>query len=423
MLTKLKARAATIRFGDWPIVFFLLVMLLSGIIISPQRSFFPIYVEEQLGLPAVLVSIFVSLGLVWGMIASVFGGALSDTVGHKGTLVLGLLGITLANLAYLSGVPWLVLAFWVLGGLGLGFHTLGGMGYLIDAANPRRLGLLSALYNWGYTLGGSLSSPPAGFILDHQGFGVFGLVLLAISGATVLGAMVSLPRHRRRDGEQTHSIGATLLGYRQVVRRPSMVLLGLMRFLPTCYYGMIVVLNPLLINRLAGTKTAVALYVTISQVVATLAQIVVGRASDRWGSRRPTLAMFGLLLVAIAGQGLFATQLWSYYTFGVLGIAAAWSLATLLPVLVSESAAVEERGRVLGTLSVLWNLAMIGGSMLGGALMDVALGLPFAIVGLLNVAAIVLSVSFFRLVDAQGETRILAPTRHTWREIQDLGKR
>ncbi|OIO96556.1 MAG: hypothetical protein AUK03_03820 [Anaerolineae bacterium CG2_30_64_16] len=408
MIGKLKARAVTTRFRDWPIVFFLLVMLLSGIILSPQRSFFPIYVEEQLGFPAVLVSTFVSLGLVLGMIASVVGGALSDTVGHKGTLVLGLLGITLANLAYLSRVPGLVLAFWVLGGLGPGFHTLGGMGYLIDAANPRRLGLFSALYNWGYTLGGALSSPAAGFVLDHQGFAAFGLALLAFSGATVVGAVLLLPRFQRGAGEQTHSVGATLLGYGQVVRRPSMVLLGLLRFLPTCYYGMIVVLNPLLINRLAGTKTAVALYVTLSQVVATLAQIVVGRASDRWGSRRPTLAMFGLLLVAIAGQGVFATQLWSYYTFGVPGIAAAWSLATLLPVLVSESAVVEERGRVLGALSVLWNLAMIGGSMLGGALMDVALGLPFAIVGLLNVAAIALSVSFFRLVDVQKNRLICA---------------
>jgi MFS family permease len=94
-------------------------------------------------------------------------------------------------------------------------------------------------------------------------------------------------------------------------------------------------------------------------------------------------------------------QLWSYYIFGVLGIAAAWSLATLLPILVSESTAVEERGRVLGALHVLWNLAMIGGSMLGGALLETAVGLPFAVVALLNIAAIALSVSFFRLVDLQ----------------------
>jgi DHA1 family multidrug resistance protein-like MFS transporter len=394
-------RKAPFQIQNWPVVLLLAVMLLSGITISPQRAFFPIYVEEQLGYPAVLVSTFVSLGLVLGMLAAIVGGVLSDTVGFKGTLVLGLLGIALANLAYLVRAPWLVLIFWVLGGLGLGLHTLGSMGYLIAAANPQRLGLFSALYHWGYTLGGALSSPVAGFVLDYSGFNAFGLALLALSGATMLGTVLLLPQLQRRTTEKPLSIGETLIGYRTISRRPLMMLLGSMRFLPTCYYGMITVLNPLLINRLAGTKTAVAIYVTLSQVVATLAQIVVGRAADRMGSRRPTLVTFGILVVAIVGQGMFATQLWSYYVFGVLGIAAAWSLATLLPILVSESTAIEERGRVLGALHVLWNLAMIGGSMLGGALLEIAVGLPFAVVALLNIAAIALSVSFFRLIDLQ----------------------
>ena len=332
------------------------------------------------------------------MVAAIVGGALSDAVGRKWTLALGLVGLALANLAFLTDVPWLVLLFWAVGGLGLGFHSLGGMGYLIDAAKPEHLGVSSAIFHWGYTLGGALSSPFAGFILDNQGFDAFGLALLALSAATMLAAVFFLPRLKRKTEEPTLSVGETLLGYRHVARRPLVMHLGLMRFLPTCYYGMIGVLNPLLINRMAGTKTAVALYVTLSQVVATLAQIVVGRAADRWGSRRPTLATYGILVIAIVGQGIFATQPWSYYTFGVLGIAAAWSLSTLMPVLVADSTAIEERGRVLGTLDMLWNLAMIGGAMLGGALLEIAVGLPFAVVALLNLGAIALAVSFFRLV-------------------------
>jgi MFS family permease len=164
---------------------------------------------------------------------------------------------------------------------------------------------------------------------------------------------------------------------------------------------MIVVLNPLLINRMAGTKTAVALYITLSQILATLAQIVVGRAADRWGGRCPTLVAYSVLVFAIVGQGIFVSHLWSYYTFGVLGIAAAWSLSTLMPVLVAASTDTDERGRVLGTLDMLWNLAMIGGSMLGGALLEIAMGLPFVVVAVLNVAAIVLAASFFRLVQVR----------------------
>ena len=405
-----KGREATLPTRNWPVILLLAQMLLSGIIISPQRAFFPIYVEERLGYPAVLVSTFVSLGLVWGMVAAIVGGALSDAVGRKWTLVLGLSGLALASLVFLVPSPGLVLTFWVLGGLGLGLYSMGSMGYLIDAANPQRLGLFSALFHWGYTLGGALSGPAAGLILDYRGFDAFGLTLLALSTAVALSALLFLPRLRRGAREAASPMTGTLLGYRTVVRRPLVRRLGLMRFLPTCYYGMITVLNPLLINRMAGVKTAVALYVTLGQVAATLAQIVVGRAADRWGSRRPTLTTYGVLIVAIVGQGVFATQLWSYYTFGVLGIAAAWSLSTLIPVLVAESAAVGERGRVLGTLDVLWNLAMIGGSMLGGALLEIAVGLPFAVVALLNLGAIGLAVSFFRLKSRQDRTVVAAPS-------------
>ena len=407
-ISKLKSRAAAIGALNWPVTLLLLVLLLSGIIIAPQRSFFPIYVEEQLGASAVAVSAFVSLGLVLGMVASVVGGALSDAVGRKRTLVLGLVGLGLANLAYLTQSPLLVLVFWAVGGLGLGFQAQGGMGYLIDAAKPEHLGISSALYNLGYTLGGALSSPAAGFILDRQGFGTFGLALVALSAAGILTAVLFLPKLQRRTEGQVPSVGETLLGYRHVIGRPLVMRLGLMRFLPTCYYGMITVVNPLLINRMAGTKTAVAVYITASQVLATMAQIVVGRAADRWGGRRPTLVMYGMLMVAIVGQGIFAKQLWSYYVFGVMGIAAAWSLATLVPMWVADSTPIEERGRVLGTQEMLWNLAMIGGSMLGGTLLEIAIGLPFAVVAVLNAGAMVIALSFYRLAQVRKEQLALA---------------
>jgi len=409
-MDRLKNRAAAIHFGNGPVALLLLVMLLSGSIIS-QRAFFSIYVDEVLGFSAVIVSTFVSLGMVWGMVAALVGGALSDAVGRKGTLALGLVGLALSTLAFLTDMPWLVLLFWAIGGLGLGFHSLGGMGYLIDAARPEHLGVSSALYHLGYTLGGALSSPAAGYILDNHGFDTFGLILLTLSVAMLLVAFLFLPRIERETDGETPSIGKTLLGYRKVIRRPPVTRLGLMRFLPTCYYGMIVVLNPLLINRMTGSKTAVALYITTSSVLATLAQVVVGRAADRWGSRRPTLVTYSILVCAIVGQGIFATQLWSYYVFGVLGIAAAWSLSTLMPVLIAESTDVEERGRVMGALDILWNLAMIGGAMIGGALLELAMGLPFAVVAVLNVAAIAVAVSFFRLVQVRRvEILGVAPT-------------
>jgi MFS family permease len=385
----------------WPIALLLIVQLLSGVVISSQRSFFSIYVEEQLGYTAVLISAFITIGQLWGMVASAVGGMLCDVLGRKWTLVLGLTGLVFGSLIYLVRVPWLVASLWAVSCLGLGFHTLGGQSYLIDVAVSEHLGVLSALFNWGYTIGGALSSPGAGLILDKQGFGAFGLALLAVSSATTVGTLALLPRLRGKRGADTLVWSKSLFGYKEVIRRPVMIVLGLVRFLPTCYYGMAVVMNPLLINRMAGNKTAVSLYATLSLILATLAQMVTGRAADRWGRRRPTLVAFGVLLISIVGQASFATHLWSFYTFGVLGICAAWSLATLLPSLVSDAAAAEERGRVLGMLEVLWNVGMMVGALIGGTLVEIALGLPFFVAAVLNLGAIVLAVSFFRLVALQ----------------------
>jgi MFS family permease len=381
-----------------PVAVLLLVQLMSGIVLSPQGSFFPIYLEEQLGFAAVVISAGVAVGRLLGMIASIVGGALSDAVGRKWTFVLGLCGFVFGSSLFLIRVPGIVLLFWAASGFGLGFHSLGGLSYLIDAANTRHLGVFSALYHWGFTLGGALISPAAGALLDNWGFGAFGAIFLVMALMTVLGAARFLPDLPRGSDTVRNSWRNGLMGYGTILRRPLTVSLGLLRFLPTCYYGMATVINPLLINRIAGTKTAVALYATLSLTLATVAQMLVGRAADRWGHQRPTLVTFGVLLLAILGQASFANYLWSFFTFGVLGMCAAWSLSTLMPLLVSDAAEVQERGRVLGTLDLLWNFAMILGSLIGGALVDIAPGIPFFVTALLNLGSIVAATRFFRLV-------------------------
>lgn len=381
-----------------PVVLLLVVQLSSGIVLSPLSFFFPIYLEEQLGYAVILISASVAIGRLLGMVAAIVGGALSDALGRKSMLVLGLIGFVFGSLLYLVRMPWLVVSLWCTSSLGLGLHSLGGQGYLIDATGPHRLGVVSALFHWGYTIGGALSSPGAGLIVDNSGFGALGLALVAVSLATVLGTMACLPHLPRGSEASAPSWSQSLLGYKEILRRPEIATLGLLRFLPTCYYGMASVLNPLLINRAAGSKTAVAAYATSSLVMATLAQMVAGQAADRWGRRWPTLVTFGVLIFSISGQAAFAAHLWSFYTFGVLGICAAWSLSTLMPCLVSEATEVKERGRVLGALDLLWNVGMMVGSMLGGALVGIALGLPFLVTGLLNLIAIALAVFFFRLI-------------------------
>lgn len=377
----------------WPVMTLLLLQLLAGAWILPQGSFFPIYLEERLRYAPVFIAGMVALGQASGMVAALLGGGLSDALGSKRVLVLGLLGSAAASLVFQTRFPLFIAALWSVSGAAVSLQTLGGSSYLTRMADPRRLGLLSALYALSLTLGGALGSPAAGLILDSAGFGLYQLAGLGLMATAAVLAVTLLPaQETERHGEGVSQALGSML---QMARRPVVQLLAALRFLPTIYYGMSAVLVPLMINHLAGNKTTVAIYGTASLIVASGAQLLVGRAADRFGHRWPTLAGYSALIVVALGLAASARQLWGVFLFGILGNAVAWSLAALLFCLVSDGVPRAEHGRAFGLLHAIWSIAMMSGALLGGVLTRLSPGLPFLAAGLLNIASLAVAVSFF----------------------------
>ena len=377
----------------WPLLLLLIVQLFNGIMLMPSRNFISIYLNEVIAYPVRQVAQVMAWGQIVGMLASLVGGSLSDRWGHKWMLVLGISGVALSSLLYAFRVPWLVTVLWGLGSAGLGFSTLSSQGYLTLAANASALGLFSALYNWGYTMGGAVGNPLAAVILGQDNYYALGLALSGFGLLTVLIAS-SLPHLRPQTRSQDTTPSPS--GYGALLRRPRIFVLGMLRFLPTCYYG-VTTLLPLLIKQQGGSNTAVAWYAAGSSIFASLTQLLAGRAADWRGVRLPTLVAFGVMLTAIIGTIITAQSVWGLYIFGALGIGAAWALSTLLPGLVTLAAEPEIHGRVFGLLHLLWTGAMILGTLLGGELMAIDVRLPFVVVGVLNGIAVALTVPFFRM--------------------------
>ena len=376
----------------WPLAGLLAVQLLTGMMLMPANSFISIFLNEALSYSIGQVGRVIALGQAVGMAASLLGGGLSDRWGHKRVLILGVGLITLSNALFLLRVPWMAVALWCMGGVGLAFSVLSSQGYLTMAAGVGVLGVASALYNWGYTIGGVVGNPLAAAALGPDRFWALGLMLmgLGVVGMIVLAFLPDL----RLDGNEEEEKGG-MFGY-GVLLQSRLILLGLLRFLPTTFYGLMA-LVPLLIKQQGGSNAIVAAYATVSLLMASLAQLVAGRSADHWGVRWPTTVAFSVILAAIAGIILTADSVWGLYAFGVLGVSAAWALSTLLPGLVTAAAEPEIRGRVFGALHMLWTLSMMLGALLGGELLDIDLRLPFLIVGILNLLALVLTVPFFRM--------------------------
>jgi MFS family permease len=165
---------------------------------------------------------------------------------------------------------------------------------------------------------------------------------------------------------------------------------------------MLTVLIPLLINELSGSKVMVAAYGTTNLIVASAAQLLTGRAADRWGARRPTLVAYTAVIFSGLGLALSAGTLPGLFIFGVLGIAAAWSLATLMFIWVSDGVPKAEHPSTFGLLHAVWSLSMISGSMLGGWFASSMPGLPFLIAGLLNIGSYFLTMAYYNRNSMKG---------------------
>lgn len=375
-----------------PLIGLLSVQLLTGMLLMPLTNFGSIYLNEVMNYSLQQVAIVIALGQVVGMIASIVGGSLSDRQGHKWILFFGVSGVAISSLLYIVRVPGIVIFLWCLTQAGNGLSVPSGQGYLTLVSSAGVLGLASALYNWGYTIGGAVGIPIAALILGEDdfttlGFALFGFGMFAIFIASIL-------PHVRSDDALDESTPQTV-GYRVLFRRDLIVLI-LLRFLPTCFYGVMTLL-PLVIKQQSGSNEAVAWYVTGSSIFATLTQLVAGRMADKYGVKLPTQLAFGVILLAILGLILTGQSLWGLYIFGALGLGAAWALSTLLPGMVTQAAEPDIRGRVFGSLHLIWTFAMAVGTLLGGNLLDVDVRLPFMVVGVLNIIAFALTVPFFQM--------------------------
>ena len=176
----------------------LAVQLLTGIVVAPALTFFPVYLKE-LGLSAVLISGIVTLQRVMGLGSSLVGGRMVDTIGAKRTIVAGQVLYFAATLLFLARGPWWIALVWAVYGIGNGPASLGAMSYLIEKADRARLGMLTALLYWGITLGGAIGNPLAAALLGRTDWrGLVPFTALPAVGIVLVTA-IALPRSERRD--------------------------------------------------------------------------------------------------------------------------------------------------------------------------------------------------------------------------------
>lgn len=360
------------------------------------RGLLPVYAEDILGREPSFASLLVSARLLFAGVAAFVGGALSDALGQRRVLLLGLSGLGVVSLVFLTGSPWALMAFSIYAGFTGGAYYLGGDSYTLATVPREQLGLAAALIFTAPTLGGALGNSFSGVILAHFDFRLLGIMGAAMGAAVFVAGVLFMPH---TPGQAAGlSSGQSLTGYGAIIKRPEVLLLGALRFIPTAYWGTASLLFPLLIYRVSGSPSAAAYYGTVMLLYASACQLVAGRLSDRVDRTCLVVALTALIVISSLAAALVSDSLVGLYVTGILGAGFAWALAVPIPGLISQLSPLGEHGRTLGFTHISWYGGMITGTQIGGWLVQVDGGLPFVVVGLFNMASVVCAVLLCRLV-------------------------
>ncbi|WP_448601243.1 MFS transporter [Thermoflexus hugenholtzii] len=320
---------------------------------------------RALGAPIHLVGWIVAFYSVANLAGNLSGGWWADRAGRKFPLIVGLVTMATALLAYpLLREPLAMLVVRALHGIGNALVTPAALAYLGDTSSSTSRGRTMALYGVTYGMAGLIGPPLAGWLRDQVGYGG---VFVGLSALMLAVALVAMAKIRNR-GASAPERPASKIPWRPLLG----VGISVAFFAAFCWMftmGTLLVFLPLIGEERGFTAAQVGLLFGSFALTAALVQTSpLGRFSDRWG-RLPLIAT-GLFLMATAMVALSASRRWeemigamAFYGLG-FGLLFPAALALLVDQTTSKI-----RGQVFGAFMAMLSVGMIAGSGMAG-LMD-----------------------------------------------------
>lgn len=381
-----------------------LIYLLDSFLSAPFQALFPVYIEADLARPPWFTGYLRGLMLLLGGIFAVVAGRLCDRFGRKPTLMIGLVGSALTGLVFRTADPWglscLVLAM----GAANGPWSTAGQSILIAAVTPARLGLGSALYFLSNTLGNALGSLCTGLVKTAYSFAQIGAAMSIGMVAVIALALVLLPNDAPAPATAQTVRLNTWAAYRPLLGRGNVHLLLSLRLTITTFWGMATLVLPLLIYRVGQSEALPAYFAAASLVAAACCQLGVGYLNDRLGRTAPLIGSASGVFLSALGLCFLHDSLVGLFACGTALTATAWAVSTLIPRLINDVAASEEKNRLVGLGHLAWSGSMVVGSLIGGYLIEINVALPFYVGAALSALGALGALGLCRRLDDAGVT-------------------
>ena len=380
------------------VLFFTLVVVMIGFgIILPIMPFY----AQSLGATATDLGLLFATYSLMQFLFSPLWGRLSDRVGRKPILLVGLVGMAASFVFFgLAQALWMLFAARILGGLLSSAVLPTAMAYVADSTSHEHrgkgMGLMGAAMGlgmiFGPAIGGFLGANPVVPFLVAAG-----LALLVV-GFAALFLPESLGQEARAQARaQRHRQGNAHVQLVRELRGPVGPLLLLGFLSQAAFASMFGTFALFSEAKLGFGEAEMGAVFTVMGLVGVVGQgVFVGRAIARWGEERVT--QLGLLL---GGIGFFSVLL-AYDLISLL-LLAAWMgfggalITPAISALLSKRTSPERQGMILGVFNSFQSLGRIVGPLGGGFVFDrLGYDFPYVLAGGVFVALWLTSGLFLR---------------------------
>ena len=374
----------------------IVIQFFAGIVTTPVLTFLPVYVDEVLGLEQSFTANARAIWLAAMGLSALAGGALSDAVGRKFTIVLGLAGTVAGALIFVNGSPLLVgYLLPIVLGTADGLYITASQTYLVEVSPRNRLSTMTALWFSGMTGGNLVGGLIGGAVAEWAGYTTLS-IYIAISSVTVASlALAVLPSIG--DGRLVTSLRfrTTLASYISLLQQTPYQLLIAIQVLRTFFWGGFQIMGPIMIAGISGSKFVVGLFVAATTGVGLVSMLLAGAFSDRQGRR-------GTILVTLCGTAagsvlisLTTHNLIGLFAAGTLAAAFAWAMSGQMTPLAKELSQPRESGRAMALVNAPWSIAALGGAQIGGRMVADQPSEAFWIFGGLALTAFLCALTLF----------------------------
>ncbi len=339
----------------------------------------PLYARD-LGANGLQVGLLVSIYSLVQLVMAPIWGRISDRIGRRPVLLLGLLGSGVAYLVF-AGADSLTLLFLsrVVGGIG-GSTIPVAQAYIADVTPPERragnMGLIGAAFGLGFVIGPMLGGILAGVSPGSPAAPGYAAAVLCATNAV---AAVVFLRESRQVGTTNRTTRFNLAGSLAIAASSRQILVTLAVYLAItmAFSTLQPTLSLLASERFSmGEREAGYLFALLGVVSAIVQGGLVRRVAPKIGERYLLRASALPFAVGLTLMGLSETIPAMVAGIVLVGVGYGGTIPSVLGLL-SRAVAPERQGATLGLGQSVGSLARVLGPAMAGALFDVRLALPY----------------------------------------------